>query len=257
MKKYVEVTAHMEYKITAGEFRPGEKLPSVREAAQLYECSVSTIVRAYGELQSRHLAYSIPQSGYYVVGEPELQRNDGDADVIDFTSSSPDITVFPYLDFQRCLNQAIDTYKHNLFTYGEPQGMERLRRTLVSHLATDQVFAKMEHIFVTSGAQEALAILARMPFPNDKSIILVEQPGYDKYLRFLEMKGIPVRRPSSRACAWARPFYQNSCCPRFTTTRDTTPHFCPRQRWKYTSKTVCTTGISAKYFADTLGVCTY
>jgi DNA-binding transcriptional MocR family regulator len=96
------------------------------------------------------------------------------------------------MDFQHCLNKAIDIYKYDLFTYGDPNGLASLRHTLASHLAGDQVFAKAEGIVVTSGAQKAMEILARMPFPNGKMAVLVEQPSYDIYLRFLETEGIPV-----------------------------------------------------------------
>jgi DNA-binding transcriptional MocR family regulator len=79
-----------------------------------------------------------------------------------------------------------------LFTCGDTKGLESLRQTLVSHFASYQVFAKAERVVVTSGANHALEILAKMPFPNGKSVVLVEQPSYNIYLRFLELEGIPV-----------------------------------------------------------------
>jgi DNA-binding transcriptional MocR family regulator len=182
----------MELKINEGHYRPGQKLPSVRDAAKLYGCSVSTVVRAYEELEKRHAIYSISQSGHYVVDKPEGVSSGKDDSKIDFSSALPDSNVFPYLDFQHCLNKAIDTYKQQLFTGGDSGGLSKLRQTLVSHLANDQVFAKMEHIIITSGAQRALEILAKMPFPNRKETLLVEQPSYDIYLRHLEAEGIPV-----------------------------------------------------------------
>lgn len=192
MKKYMDILSDLESKIGGGQYRPGQKLPSIREAAKSYGCSASTIVRAYAELEKRHAIYSMPQSGYYVVGTPDEPAGGEANPTIDFTSPSPDAGVFPYLDFQHCLNKAIDTYKHQLFTYGDSQGLDKLRQTLEAHLAGDQVFAKAERIVVASGAQQALDILAKMPFPNGKSAILVEQPSYDIYLRFLETEGIPI-----------------------------------------------------------------
>lgn len=191
MNKYIRILSELEQKITDGVYSPGQKLPSVRRAAEQYSCSISTVIRAYTELEKRHCIYSIPQSGYYVIGGQahEGKRTEG---LIDFTAASPDINVFPYLDFQHCLNKAIDTYKHHLFSYGESQGLKRLRETLVDHLAEGQVFAKPEQIVITSGVQQALEILAKMPFPNGKSVILVEQPSYDIYMRFLEREEIPV-----------------------------------------------------------------
>ncbi|MFC0216560.1 PLP-dependent aminotransferase family protein [Paenibacillus chartarius] len=192
MKRYMSILSDMELKMNEGHYRPGQKLPSVRDAAKRYGCSVSTVVRAYAELEKRHAIYSISQSGYYVVDKPEAESAGKDDGKIDFSSAMPDSNVFPYLDFQHCLNKAIDTYKQQLFTGGNTRGMAKLRQTLVSHLANDQVFAKMEQIMITSGAQRALEVLSKMPFPNRKETILVEQPSYNIYLRYLEAEGIPV-----------------------------------------------------------------
>ena len=192
MKKYFAILTDMENKIREGRYLPGQKLPSVRSAAKLYQCSISTVTRAYAELEKLHAIYSIPQSGFYVVGRPGDWGEQRKSQAINFATVLPDLDVFPYVDFQHCLNKAIDIHKHDLFTYGDPSGLESLRQTLVSHLQEDQVFAKTEQIIVTAGAQQALEILAKMPFPNGKEAILVEQPSYDLYLRYLEAEGIPV-----------------------------------------------------------------
>ncbi|MCZ8522995.1 MULTISPECIES: aminotransferase-like domain-containing protein [Paenibacillus] len=192
MKKYVDILSDMEKKIAEGNFASGQKLPSVRNAAKLYGCSVSTITRAYAELEKCHAIYSIAQSGYYVVEKPEGRSDGMESRTIDFAATSPDPSVFPYLDFQICVNKALDTYKYDLFTCGDAKGLKTLRQTLVTHLADDQVFAEPERIVIMSGAQPTLELLAKMPFPNGNSVILVEQPSYDIYLRFLEAEGIPV-----------------------------------------------------------------
>ncbi|SFL34485.1 aminotransferase-like domain-containing protein [Pelosinus propionicus] len=199
MKKYFSILADIESRISEGQYRSGQRLPSLRDAAELYGCSISTIMRTYVELEKRHAIYSIPQSGFYVVAKPGYLHNNEKSQVIDFASASPDLNVFPYLDFQHCLNKAIDKYKYHLFTYGDSKGLETLRQTLVSHLANAQVFAKKEQIIVTSGVQQALEILAKMPFPNEKIVVLVEQPSYDIYLRFLESQGMPVCGITRRA----------------------------------------------------------
>lgn len=191
MKKYLSILTDMESKIQEGQYRSGQKLPSVRSAAQSYGCSISTVIRAYTELEKRHAIYSVSQSGYYVV-QKDGDSNNMDKSLIDFASASPDVNVFPYLDFQHCLNKAIDTYKYHLFTYSDGKGMDKLRQTLVSHLADAQVFTVPDRIVVTSGANQALEILAKMPFPNGKSVVLVEQPSYNNYLQYLEAEGLSV-----------------------------------------------------------------
>lgn len=174
--RYKAILADMEHKLHAGSYRPGQKLPSIRQAANVYDCSTSTIVRVYAELEKRHTIYFVPQSGFYVVekwGEPETPPDD----TIDFSSSSPDPNVFPYVDFQHCLNKAIDTYKEQLFTYGELQGLLSLRQTLVSHLANNQIFVTEDRMMITSGVQEVLKMLTNMPFPQRNNTILVENPA--------------------------------------------------------------------------------
>lgn len=76
---------------------------------------------------------------------PSPISNEGElSEIIDFSSGLPDPVVFPYQEFQHCINKAIDTYKHQLFTYGDSYGLVKLRRTLASHLAGDQIFAPQE-----------------------------------------------------------------------------------------------------------------
>lgn len=191
MQRYRHIMADLEQKMADGLYRSGQKLPSVREAAKLYSCSTGTIARVYDELERRHAVYSISQSGHYVVERVE-PRDMSSGPVIDFSSALPDSRLFPYLDFQHCMNKAIDTYQHHIFSYGEPAGLGQLRRTLSAHLAGDQVFAKAEHIVITSGSNQALEALAKLPFPGGADTVLVEQPTYDLYLRYLEEEGIPV-----------------------------------------------------------------
>lgn len=65
--------------IYCGTYAPGDKLPSIRAVADLYQCSVTPVSEAYSELVSEGLIESRQRSGYYVsetVREnPELIRN--------------------------------------------------------------------------------------------------------------------------------------------------------------------------------------
>ena len=192
MKKYAQILADMEQKIASGHYRTGQRVPSVREAAGMYGVSPGTIVKVYAELQARHAIYSIPQSGCYVVDRAGVPAGGQDGDAIDFSSPSPDPVLFPHRDFQHCLNKAFEIYNRQLFTYGDAAVTDSLRRTLVSHLADSQVFTRAERIALTAGIRHALAILAFMPFPNGGTDILVEQPSYNHFLRFLEEELLPV-----------------------------------------------------------------
>ncbi|WP_370452289.1 PLP-dependent aminotransferase family protein [Cohnella sp. AR92] len=65
-----------------------------------------------------------------------------------------------------------------------------MREAISQHLAVSQIFAGPQRIGVVSGAQQALHLLASMPFPNGKSAVLVEQPCYAGMLKLLNLLGI-------------------------------------------------------------------
>ncbi|MGE1126125.1 PLP-dependent aminotransferase family protein [Bacillus wiedmannii] len=190
MYKYLHVLNDIENMIQHGEVKEGKKLPSIRSLVTQYECNKATVIRALHELEKRHIIYSVPQSGYYVVKKSgsTIENNE----IIDFASSAPDPDVFPYLDFQHCINKAIDTYKNDLFVYGTPKGLPSLIPVIQKQLANYQVFTKEGNIFITSGVQQALAILTSISFPNGNETILIEQPTYHLYIEYLEINKIPV-----------------------------------------------------------------
>lgn len=190
MYKYLHILNDIEKMIQNGAINEGQKLPSIRSLVTQYECNKATVIRALYELEKRHIIYSVPQSGYYVVKKSgsTIENNE----IIDFASSAPDPDVFPYLDFQHCINKAIDTYKNDLFVYGTPKGLPSLIPVIQKQLANYQVFTKEDNIFITSGVQQALAILTSISFPNENETILVEQPTYHLYIEYLEINKVPV-----------------------------------------------------------------
>ncbi|KKB73622.1 MULTISPECIES: PLP-dependent aminotransferase family protein [Bacillus] len=191
MQKYVGLMNKLESLIEERSFQEGDKLPSIRTLAGEFRVSKSTVIRALSELEKRHMIYSVPKSGYYVVKKTNKLLN-RERSVIDFAASAPDPDVFPYLDFQHCINKAIDTYKNDLFIYGTPKGLPSLIEVVQKELANAQVFTKQDNIFITSGVQQALSLLASIPFPDQKRKILIEQPTYHLLLKYLEVHRLPV-----------------------------------------------------------------
>lgn len=191
MRKYVELMNELEALIEGKSYQEGDRLPSIRTLAAQFCVSKSTAIRALSELEKRHLIYSVPKSGYYVVKKTNKQLSRRET-VIDFAASAPDPDVFPYIDFQHCINKAIDTYKNDLFIYGTPKGLPSLIEVIQKEFANTQVFTNQDNIFITSGVQQALALLASMPFPNGKRKILIEQPSYHLLIKYLEVHGLPA-----------------------------------------------------------------
>lgn len=189
MAKYNDIVKHIEEQIQNNSIKFGQKMPTIRELSEKFQCSKVTAVRAYEELQKNHIVYSVPQSGYYLV-EKSMLSKDNNKKIFDFSSAAPDESVLPYEEFQHCLNQAINIYKHSLFNYSNPRGLNSLIDVLVKHFKEYQVFCKSENIFITTGSQQAINILSIMPFPNGKSNVLIEQPTYNGAIRLLELNNI-------------------------------------------------------------------
>lgn len=70
---YQQIAETMRRQILTGELKPGDRLPSVREAAEQWSCTVGTIQRAYQELAQAGLITSRAGQGTRVVDRPPLQ----------------------------------------------------------------------------------------------------------------------------------------------------------------------------------------
>ncbi|MNW43186.1 putative HTH-type transcriptional regulator YdcR [compost metagenome] len=191
MHKFFLIVKELEEQIVNHNLKEGDKLPSIRVLANQYHVSKSTVIRALHDLEQRHIVYSVDKSGYYLV-KSGIIANEEEQGMIDFATSSPDPNIFPYLDFQHCVNKAIDTYKQDLFTYGTPQGLPSLLHIMQKQLANYQVFTNVRNLFVVSGIQQALSILTALPFPNGKRKILIEQPSYHLFIEHLITYGVSV-----------------------------------------------------------------
>ncbi len=183
--KYMEIMKEIKLRLTEGSLITGEKLPSIRQLSEDFSCSKNTVLKAYEELEKEHFIYSVPKSGYYVMKEYPYKANKDH--LIDFLSAGPDKNVMPYEDFQHCINEAIEQYKGDLFTYTDQQGLYSLRLQLVKYLQDLQVFTQPERMVIVSGSQQALHLLISMPFPNGKNI-LIEQPTYFGFLESINLQ---------------------------------------------------------------------
>ncbi|MCM0625189.1 PLP-dependent aminotransferase family protein [Lysinibacillus sp. OL1_EC] len=184
--KYLEVVEDIKEQLANGVLLAGSKLPSVRQLSEQFSCSKNTVIRAYNELEKEHLIFSKPKSGYYVVNN--IEQPTTNQQVIDFLSAGPDKSIMPYIEFQHCINQAIDTYKEELFSYSDQQGLYSLRVQLAKYLQNLQIFTEPDRLFVVSGSQQALHLLAAMPFPNGKNNILIEQPTYFGFIESVHLQ---------------------------------------------------------------------
>lgn len=192
MNKQQQLVAQIQEQIQQGILLSGQKLPSIRAMSQTNHCSPSTIIGAYEQLARERWIYAMDRSGYYVAQQGYHQQRHPVRDQVDLSSAAPAPELFPYDDFQSCLNQATQVYRDQLFSYGMPQGLPPLLCEVRQQLEEVQVFARESQLFVTSGIQRALSILTMMPFPNGRQTIMIEQPSYHLLIELLGALHVPV-----------------------------------------------------------------
>lgn len=66
---FLQIADSISEKVMEGKYPPGEKIPSVRDLASEMGVNPNTIMRTYGELQSRGIIDNKRGVGYYVNNE--------------------------------------------------------------------------------------------------------------------------------------------------------------------------------------------
>lgn len=69
--KYRQVVNTVLWEIEQGEYKPGDRLPSINENSAEYDLSRDTVEKAYRELCHRGIITSVPGKGYYVNARPD------------------------------------------------------------------------------------------------------------------------------------------------------------------------------------------
>ncbi|MCL4303699.1 MAG: PLP-dependent aminotransferase family protein [Anaerolineae bacterium] len=226
---YQQIETYLRQHIRSGSLAPETRLPATRQLAQALQVSRITVKNAYAELESEGLIGSREGSGTYVMPPgplPTFQKNESDiawplwqqdiqADEVAsdmFLTQTPpptrhpqpiaftgvgDPRHFPVKDFYRALQTVIRRDGISALEYGEfGQGYSPLRKTIAHILASQGIQTQPGQILITSGSQQALALVCQILLrPGD--VILVENPTYNFALdlfRSLHLKivGVPL-----------------------------------------------------------------
>lgn len=221
MKLYEKLANDIEQQILKGVYRDGERLQSVRETSRQRQISITTVLRAYLQLESRGLIASRPQSGFFV----NLRKgaaHAGAADVIErprpiplsasvdvsrlvlstlrtissgdatpLGSPYPDPVGFPFDKLNRYVFAAgKDASLHDLKNALPPGHPKLLRQIIRRHLDQGLAVDPAEAI-ITVGATEAINLcLQAVAKPGD--VIAVESPTFYAMLHAIERMGMKV-----------------------------------------------------------------
>lgn len=210
---YAQVADAIEKWIRAGALRPGERLPSVRRAAQQHGVSINTIVEAYLVLENRGLIEGRPKSGFFtrpataprlhdtrpkrgrgqIVMVGSLQSRLFDAarmpGVIPFGAAYPGNAVLPVDKLARLTASVLRRAPDFSVRYDMPPGHDELRRQIARRSVETGITLHPDDILTTCGGTEALALAIRaVTKPGDT--VAVESPTYFGILQLLEDLGL-------------------------------------------------------------------
>lgn len=183
---YGQLFDQLKEAILKGELTHQQRLPAIRNLAQELGVNNVTVITAYKALETAGYLTSKKGSGYYVtyhphhVGVSSLPQPDHihSESIINFSSASPDPSIFPTDSFKACLNQVIDRDKGYAFGYQETNGYIPLRKILADYLhKSHQIITSYHHIQIVSGAQQGLDIIAKSCLHSGDHAI-TEMPTY-------------------------------------------------------------------------------
>jgi GntR family transcriptional regulator/MocR family aminotransferase len=176
--------------IVDGRLRPGLRLPSTRALASSHGISRNTAVAAYDLLLSEGYVSMRQGSGCYVaqaLSRPAPGRVRAGNTAADtrlsgfwrgrrawrraarlealpywFRLGAPDTGLFPYDIWRRLSNRALRSLSRSEVS-ADPQGLPALRGAIAKHVSVSRAVAcRPEDVLVTSGAQQAFDLLARV-----------------------------------------------------------------------------------------------
>ncbi len=212
---YERVAGELASLIESGTFRPGDRVPSVRERAEQRGVSVTTILQAYRLLETQGYIEARPQSGYYVrerystgLPEPELDAASASPErvsveslalmimrdmvnprLVQFGAAIPDPALLPTARLNRSLAIVARSEDIPSNISGAPQGQEELRAQIARRAVNSGCHLSPDDLVITAGCMEAFGLCLRTVCkPGDT--VVVESPTFFGILQALESQGL-------------------------------------------------------------------
>jgi DNA-binding transcriptional MocR family regulator len=191
----------------------GDRLPSVRQFAEIMNVSPSTVVDAYDRLVAEGVIRAKPSSGFYVAGAHAAplslaamgQTLDHAIDPLWVSRQSLDADLsilkpgcgwlppewMPTAAIRSSM-RVLARSEHDLLTdYATTRGGLALRRQLLGRFAEEGLAASAEQLLLTSSATQAMDLVCRLLLhPGDT--VLVDDPCYFNVLALLRAHRVHV-----------------------------------------------------------------
>ncbi len=216
MKRYQQLAELLVRQIDQGLYRPGDKLPSIRDLSHEHGTSITTVQSAYRLLEDQGRAEARHKSGFYVRPQARLARPQQTQpvprplevaqweEVLDLLSevrplhalgsAIPDLTsptLNPLLQLQQRVNRFS---RQDSLSYGPIRGFEELRREIARMATASGSGLHPDELIITCSCQEALAVsLKVLTEPGD--IVAIDSPSYygvTQLIRSLGLKALEI-----------------------------------------------------------------
>lgn len=216
MKLYEAYAEELASSIRAGVLKPGDRLPSVRQASASRAVSPSTVFEAYYLLEARGLIRARERSGYFVLAgagarlpEPDSQASAANdslpvdvselvfdilesakaRDVVPFGSAFPSPLLFPLHRLGRSLSSSVAAMDPWSSVDDITPGNASLRRQIALRYLADGMHVHTDDIVIVNGALEGLNLsLHAVTRPGDA--VIIESPAFYGALQAIESHGL-------------------------------------------------------------------
>ncbi len=214
--RYQNLADEMQNKIQAGQYRAGEKLPSIRKLHARSRLSVTTIYQAYIELEKRGFIESKSKSGFFVkprllqeVRAPRMRTHESrpatvhvnalarvivekmsEPGIVNLGGALPDPAFLPTKALTRILKSwPAKEVEHMLASYEHPSGYPELRREIARRTVGVPSASLMDEMIITNGCMEAVSLCLRA-VARAGDVIAVESPTFHGLLQLIEDMGM-------------------------------------------------------------------
>lgn len=242
------LSLQMKQAIVTQRLKAGVKLPSTRNFAKQLGISRNSAVAIYDQLVSEGLLHTRQGSGTYVYSAGESTFNKQPTTTIphgvnsrgltqklsnkhvapywrtlsharltshsspmkyDFLPGKPDMSLFPHEAWRQTLAKSARKQQKKTVGITPSQGHQFLREQLALHQSWSRaISAQPDDFIITSGAQQAFDLIAKVLVRAGKTNIAVESPGYPLAKHVFESYGaniIPIPVDQEGMCVESLP----------------------------------------------------
>ena len=209
---YIKLANQLERQISAGEYRAGDKLPSLRKLRAITGRSISTVYQAYEELENRGLVEVRQKSGFFarpllnnILPLPKqgicpvkphkvainvlsslIQRSLDNPDLIPFGEAIAAQSLLPGKQMATAVRAAAAGYQDGSSgTYGPSIGHKELRREIARRSFDIKQQSCGGEIIITQGCMNGIELCLRS-VAKSGDLILLESPTFLCYHQLIE-----------------------------------------------------------------------